>query len=158
MPRTKAHIARTPALYFAYGSNLDPAQMADRCPTARLHGTARWARRRIAFGGYSVRWDGAVATFVEDADCVLEGLLYRVSELDIATLDYHEGHPFVYERVGCTVQDNTGRRRRAFTYRMPLHSRGVGPSPEYIGLISEAYGLHGFDLQPLVEATKASFR
>lgn len=157
-PRTRAHIARTPALYFAYGSNLDPAQMADRCPTAALVGPARWVGRRIAFGGYSVRWDGAVATFVEEAGALLDGLLYRVSEADIASLDYHEGHPFVYERVACTVQIDRGRRRRAFTYKMPLHSRGVAPSPEYLGLIAEAYGAHGFDITPLIGATKASLR
>jgi hypothetical protein len=37
--------------YFAYGSNLDPAQMARRCPGATLVGPAQLANHRARLCG-----------------------------------------------------------------------------------------------------------
>ena len=151
-PKKKAAKA---ILYFAYGSNLDAEQMADRCPAAQAFGAARLPDRRLVFAGYSTSWDGAVATFTEHPGAHLEGLLYRLTPADVAALDYFEGHPYVYERIPCTVLDSRGRRRRALTYWMPPHSLGVSPSPEYFGVIAEAYAKFGFDPQPLVAAANA---
>ncbi|MDY0002073.1 MAG: gamma-glutamylcyclotransferase family protein [Polyangia bacterium] len=39
-----------PVLYFAYGSNLDQAQMRRRCPTAAPIGPATLDGWRLAFG------------------------------------------------------------------------------------------------------------
>lgn len=142
-------------LYFAYGSNLDVDQMAERCPAARPFGVARLPDRRLVFAGYSTNWDGAVATFAEHPGVHLEGLLYRLTPADVAALDQCEGHPYVYERMPCTVLDSQGKRRRAMTYWMPPHSRGVSPSPEYVGVLAEAYTKFGFDPRPLVAAANA---
>ena len=43
-------------LYFAYGSNLDPEQMASRCPSARVAFLARLADHRLDFTYFSTRW------------------------------------------------------------------------------------------------------
>jgi hypothetical protein len=36
-------------LYFAYGSNMDPAQLAQRCPSARFIAVAKLPDHRLAF-------------------------------------------------------------------------------------------------------------
>ena len=51
-------------LYAAYGSNMDPAQMLQRCPSSRFAGTG-WIRGwRLTFGGEDLGWEGALATLV----------------------------------------------------------------------------------------------
>ena len=42
-------------LYFAYGLNMDPAGMADRCPNSRALGPARLPRHRfiVTTDGYA---------------------------------------------------------------------------------------------------------
>jgi len=55
-------------LYFAYGSNLDGAQMRRRCPSARLVGAAILDGYRLGFAGQSAAWGGGVATVVRDRE------------------------------------------------------------------------------------------
>ncbi|MGH3069997.1 MAG: gamma-glutamylcyclotransferase family protein, partial [Streptosporangiaceae bacterium] len=50
------------ALYAAYGSNMDPAQMLVRCPHSPQRGTGWLEGWRLTFGGEDIGWDGALAT------------------------------------------------------------------------------------------------
>lgn len=72
-------------LYFAYGSNMDRAAMAERCPDARVVGPARLERHRLAImrEGY--------ATVVHDARKAVHGLLWEVPFADVLALDRYEG-------------------------------------------------------------------
>ena len=54
------------ALYAAYGSNMDPAQMLARCPHSPQRGTGWLEGWRLTFGGEDLGWDGALTTVVED--------------------------------------------------------------------------------------------
>ena len=53
------------ALYAAYGSNLDPAQMHQRCPHSPVAGTGWLEGWRLTFGGEDLGWEGSLATLVE---------------------------------------------------------------------------------------------
>ena len=53
-------------LYAAYGTNLDPARMSERCPHSPLRTTGWLTGWRLTFGGEEHGWDGALATIVED--------------------------------------------------------------------------------------------
>ena len=53
------------ALYAAYGSNCDPAQMLERCPHSPAAGTGWLEGWRLTFGGEDLGWEGALATIVE---------------------------------------------------------------------------------------------
>ena len=64
-------------LYAAYGSNLDPRQMAHRCPHSPLRGTGWLTGWRITFGGEG--WDGALPTLVEDPGSQILVALYDVT-------------------------------------------------------------------------------
>ena len=47
-------------LYAAYGTNLDPARMGERCPHSPLHTTGWLTGWRLTFGGEEHGWDGAL--------------------------------------------------------------------------------------------------
>ena len=61
-------------LYAAYGTNLDPARMSERCPHSPLQTTGWLLGWRLTFGGEELGWDGALATIVEDLIRLLDGV------------------------------------------------------------------------------------
>lgn len=71
--------------YFAYGSNLAVAQMAQRCPESVFVGKATLPAYR-----WQINQRG-VANVVESADHSVEGLLYVVTPKDKRALDRAEG-------------------------------------------------------------------
>jgi len=79
-------------IYFAYGSNMNPGQMADRCPGHRSLGAARLADHRLAFPRFSRTWGCASASIVPSHGNVVFGALYDVPEDDISVLHYQEGY------------------------------------------------------------------
>src|SRR5262249_11489235 len=67
-------------LYAAYGSNMDPAQMALRCPHSPQRGTGWLEGWRLTFGGADIGWEGAMATVVEAEGKRVFVVLYEVTE------------------------------------------------------------------------------
>ena len=87
------------ALYAAYGSNMDPAQMAERCPHSPRAGTGWLDGWRLTFGGEDIGWEGALATVVEDAEdpgARVFVVLYEMSEGDEQSLDRWDGATLGY--------------------------------------------------------------
>ncbi|MGA7050469.1 MAG: poly-gamma-glutamate hydrolase family protein [Mycobacterium sp.] len=88
--------------YFAYGSNLCVRQMAQRCPDA--------ADPRLAVLS-DHDWlinERGVATVEPLAGSQVHGVLWQVSEHDLATLDSAEGVPVRYRRDRLTVHTDDG--------------------------------------------------
>lgn len=150
-PRALQRRARAPMLYFAYGSNLDAAQMRRRCPSCAPAGPATLDGWRLAFGGHSRTWGGPVATLVKDAAERVDGLLYGIAPEELAVLDRFEGHPFCYRRKLLVITDDGGRRRRAHVYVLPV-AEEAQPAPDYLGVLRRAYKRLGFDRGPLAIA------
>jgi len=147
----------TRVLYFAYGSNLDDAQMRERCANARVLGRATLPNYALVFGGFSHRWGGAVASVVRAKGARVEGLLYALDGVDLRALDRFEGHPFAYERVIKLVLDESGRRRRVMTYLQPEDTfEAWAPQQSYFTVLWRAYGRLGFDFEPLARAAGVS--
>ena len=139
------------AFHFAYGSNLDPARLRRRCPTATPVGPARLDGWRLGFGGHSRTWGGPVATLMRDEHDRVTGLLYELALVDLAVLDRIEGHPLSYRRRLLHVTDGAGRWRRAHIYILPLVN-GTLPAPGYLRVLWQAYRHLGFDCEVLVAA------
>ena len=135
-------------LYFAYGSNLDSAQMRRRCPSARLVGAAILDGYRLGFAGRSASWGGGVATVVRDREGRVPGLVWAVSADDLERLDRCEGHPFAYRRKRLLVDTGEARRRRVHVY-VKNDAEQALPTEAYLGVIWRAYRRHGFDEQGL---------
>lgn len=142
-----------PVLYFAYGSNLDDAQMRARCANAHVVGRGTLPNYALVFGGFSHRWGGAVASVARAKGACVEGLLYELGDVDLRALDRFEGHPFAYERVIKLVLDESGRRRRVMTYLQPEDGFEAWSPPQgYFDVLWHAYARLGFDFEPLARA------
>jgi len=136
--------------YFAFGSNLDRQQMRRRCPDARLLGPAVLPKHRLIFCGHSHRWRGAVANVTRDETGSVPGLLYKLTNADLASLDAHEGHPNFYRRQLRLVTLPKGQRRRVQVYiRPPSDGEGGTPGWTYLWTIWNAYAHYNFDLRAL---------
>ena len=140
-------------LYFAYGSNLDEAQMQVRCPSARIEGRAWLFGYALTFGGYSRCWGGAIASLAPARGARVPGLLYRLDKADLLALDRFEGHPYVYERRSAVVLDERGRQRRAQVYVQTEDAFApCPPRGRYLDVLWGAYVRLGFDPTPLASA------
>jgi gamma-glutamylcyclotransferase (GGCT)/AIG2-like uncharacterized protein YtfP len=125
-------------LYFAYGSNMDLAQMQRRCPDSRLIGPAFLNGWRLTFDKNSPLWGGGIADIVKDENSQVWGLLYEVSEDDLKALDTYEGAPDFYRRVKVTVIDSEAASHKALAYEVVNKENFTPPSAEYLNIIKSA--------------------
>jgi len=72
-------------VYFAYGSNMNPAQMKRRCPDSRALAKARIRGYRLTINARGV------ATIVPDETASVSGILWKISKTDEFNLDHFEG-------------------------------------------------------------------
>ncbi len=79
-------------IYFAYGSNMNPGQMAERCPEARTIGVARLVDYCLCFPRMSASRRCASAGIEPRPGNAVWGVLYDVPEADMTVLNYHEGY------------------------------------------------------------------
>lgn len=138
-------------VYFAFGSNVDPRQMVDRCPSAVPMAAATLDGWRLEFAGWSRGWGGAVANIDLDPKASCPGVVWVMSAADLKTLDRFEGHPFSYRRQPVTV-DMNGRKVEAWTYIMDYVWQVGFPSASYIERITYGYDRFGLDATHLWEA------
>ncbi len=142
-------------LYFAYGSNLDREQMAERCPNAEPFRIAHLHGYRLVFGGHSPNWDGAPATIVPAEEHSVAGLLYRITPEEIEQLDIYEGHPDRYERQIETVVDDEGTPHDAQVYIKDLAPHEFErPPEEYMSVLKSSYLELDFDPERLERAAR----
>ena len=86
---------RQEKFYIAYGSNLHIRQMKERCPQARIIGTAVLKDYRLLVR----RGDsGAYLTIEPKKGCFVPVGVWAVAPEDEAALDEYEGFPRLYEK------------------------------------------------------------
>jgi len=125
------------ALYAAYGSNMDPAQMQERCPHSPLAGSGWLQGWRLTFGGEDLGWEGSLATVVEDPAGQVYVSLYDVTPHDERVLDQWEGADLgLYRKVRVRVQTLSGDQL-AWVYVLDGFEGGL-PSARYLGLLADA--------------------
>jgi gamma-glutamylcyclotransferase (GGCT)/AIG2-like uncharacterized protein YtfP len=117
-------------LYFAYASNMNHAQMKERCPGSRFLKPARLEGYRLVYDGYSVPRQGATANIVKSEAESVRGGLFEITEKDKLALDTHEGYPKEYDRKVVEVKDAQGNAYAAMTYFRPGRALGK-PHPDY---------------------------
>jgi gamma-glutamylcyclotransferase (GGCT)/AIG2-like uncharacterized protein YtfP len=124
-------------LYAAFASNLDPDQMAVRCPHSPLRGTGWIIGWRLTFGGEDLGWEGSMATIVEDPTSQVFVALYDVSPQDVKQLDEWESvDQGIYRKIHVRVQTLDGERL-AWLYVLNAYEGGL-PSARYLGILAEA--------------------
>lgn len=123
--------------YFAYGSNMDVDQMADRCPSAEIVGACRLDGYRFLINSRGV------ATLVPDASSHAFGILWDLPPEDEQTLDDYEGVPTHYQKHLVTVE--TGREAiQALIYQATDETPGRSRRGYMEGIVAAARQ-HGLD-------------
>lgn len=134
--------------YLAYGSNMNLEQMALRCPTAKVVGSAVLEGYELLFRGGN---GGAVATIEPNQNENVPVLVWTIEPGDEASLDRYEGWPRLYrkEMVDITVG---GKNLNAMVYIMN-EGRPIGtPSEYYYKVIEQGYGSAGLSKDKLIDA------
>ena len=123
--------------YFAYGTNLNKKQMAERCPDSKPLFTAALPNYKLIFVGWSRQWRGGVASIKSLRGDRVRGALYEISELCLRRLDKYEGYPGNYNRFKVTVFDEDSEPFEAITYIKAGQLEETQPSKEYLAIIQQ---------------------
>lgn len=125
------------ALYAAFGSNLDPEQMKQRCPHSPFLGTGWIDGWRLTFGGEDLGWEGALATIVEaPGEHVFVGL-YDLTDADARELDSWEGADSgLYRKLRVRVA-TLEADKLAWVYVLDGYEGGL-PGARYLGVLAAA--------------------
>lgn len=158
--------ARDHHLYFLYGSNMNPVQLAARCAKPEALAVARLAGHRLAFFGHAGLWDSGEATVVRQPGEEVWGVVCKLSFRDADALDLWQGVRmdgsgtyFLYPSV---VTDAKGVCYPVQFYRKDYCGENQKPSEEYLAHIvagAVAQGLPADYIERLkrIEAKKAGY-
>ena len=124
--------------YFAYGSNLMPDRLLQRCPTAVPYAPAILPNYRLTERLY------ADVDFTPRAK--VHGFVYLLRAQDVARLDRYEGYPRIYCRYTVDVILGDGTELPALIYEMTPKTKEIRnglPYPEdYRKICREGANLH----------------
>lgn len=128
-------------LYFAYGMNTNPGEMARRCPGSRPLGEAYLDGYRFVFRGHA---DVELA----DREDHVVGVLWDIDDRDLEALDVLEGFPDYYLRQRVRVE-HKGREHIAWVYTMEDQNFKSDPHQTYFDMCLEGYKFFDLETQQL---------
>lgn len=144
--------------YLAYGSNLNTRQMAHRCPTAVVVGTAVIKDYRLKFKG---SYTGSYLTIEKEKGYEVPVAVWKVEDEDEHYLDCYEGYPNFYYKKEMEIDFISIKRKlphhaKAFVYIMH-EDRNLGvPVKYYVETCLEGYKTFNFNPERILEALKLS--
>ena len=124
------------ARYAAYGSNMDPSQMAERAPHSPMTGVGWLTGWRLTFGGEDLGWEGALATVVEDPDSSVFVVVYDLTDDDERALDRWESALGLYRKIQVRVATLDGDHG-CWLYVLDAYEGGL-PSARYVQIMADA--------------------
>lgn len=118
-------------LYFAYGSNMDQAAMAKRCPASKPVGIGRLMRHRF------IIFDEGYASVMRDGSHAVWGMVWDLALADMPALDRYESlSTGLYTKVIQPIVTAQGPRR-AVVY-IGRNTRPGKPKVDYMEAVVEA--------------------
>jgi gamma-glutamylcyclotransferase (GGCT)/AIG2-like uncharacterized protein YtfP len=124
-------------LVFAYGSNMDLAQMQERCPHSVLAPFVAEGRGwKLCFPRESIKRKGGVGSVVREEGSSVWGVVFCVSDRDLLRLDRFEGVAVnAYRRGMIELRKRDGQPVNAWTYfAIPEGAGKFIPHRDYIDL------------------------
>src|ERR1700738_2786008 len=129
-------------LVFAYGSNMDIAQMRERCPDSKDRFEPVVAKAegwKLCFPRYSDNRKGGVGSIIRDPGDVVWGIVYQiVTSRDLKRLDRREGiFTNAYHREHLVVKTREGKELETWIYfAVPQDTppRHYAPAKDYLAL------------------------
>jgi gamma-glutamylcyclotransferase len=104
-------------LYFAYGSNMSPRRLRSRTPSAEMVGLFTLQGHKLKF--HKVGKDGSGKCNAWNSgsrEDIVEGVVFKLDENQVADLDKAEGLGYGYEKRWVEVESDDGMRVRVFAY------------------------------------------
>lgn len=132
-------------LYIAYGSNLNLAQMAIRCPTATIYASGILKNWEIVYRG---ELTNSYATIRKKEGSNIPVLVWNIQDPDEQELDIYENFPLLYHKEIIEV-DSNGTKIEGMIYVMNQNEKPGKPSLSYIKTIQQGYIDNSFDLEYL---------
>ena len=130
--------------YLAYGSNMNLAQMASRCPSGKLVGKGLLEDYRLIFKQY--------ATIIQEEGCAVPYALWQIDDVCEEALDEYEDFPNLYRKEYLNVTLD-GQEVVAMVYIMNEEQCQIQvPSKEYVQGVREGYEDIGFQQTYIDEA------
>jgi gamma-glutamylcyclotransferase len=145
-------------LYFAYGANMSPSQMRQRCPGAARIGTAiayGWNRNfRVVAPHMGSKAAAAGIEKNDDPTTYIEGVVYDLTAEEKRAIDEIEAGGYKPDEISFKLG---GKHVKGFTH-MPIHlssETDLTPTQEYIESIVEGAETNG--LNSLARELRLSF-
>lgn len=125
--------------YFAYGANMNAAQIGARCVRPVVVGIAKLPHYCLAFFGYSKIWDGAVETVVPAVNQEVWGVIYELTVADWERLDACQDVRLdgtgTYFHFPDRVTDTAGNTHHVLLYKKDILKEQQLPSRQYLDFI-----------------------
>jgi gamma-glutamylcyclotransferase len=126
---------RLSLLYFAYGADIHPDVISERCPNYRFRFVAHLPEHKLVFPLTSPDWGGGVASVEPTQGETVWGVIYELSDAQmkaLASVHATEGRD---TRSKIEVMDREGKRHQAVTYRAKNNSVRHRPSRKFIDTV-----------------------
>ncbi len=137
-------------LYFAYGSNLKAARLADRVGAITSDGAGTLPNHRLSFRKRGADGSGKACCEPTD-DAAVWGVLYLVDASQLAALDVFEAG---YQREIVRIHRSDGRPTEAITYRAERLVHGLSPFDWYKSLLLQGAREHALP-DPWIDQLRA---
>lgn len=135
-------------LYIAYGSNLNLAQMAARCPYASIYAKGVLNNWELVYRGSKTN---SHATIIKKQGSTVPVLVWEIQPYDEYRLDIYEGYPRYYFKKDIMV-DIDGKKKKAMVYIMNQKQLPGKPSIQYINTIRQGYIDNNMDVNIFEES------
>jgi cation transport regulator ChaC len=141
--------------YFAYGSNMNRAQMLSRAGQILEEELARLENYELVFNK-KARGGSATANIRAAAGKTVHGVLYKIPEAAYRNLDRYEGVPQHYRRTEVQVTSAAGKRVAAQAYIATKVEKGLRPAAHYLQGILDGAREHGLPAEYIEEIQAAA--
>ncbi len=146
-------MAQNTVWYFAYASNMSRTQVEQRAGAPGEEKVARLDNYELNFDKVTRGGTGS-ANIVPAEGQTVWGVLYRMSETQLRTLDRFEGVPEHYRRSEVNVTDAEGKKVGAQVYLARKVRKGLKPDRHYLARIVQGAEAHGLPAEYIAQLKK----
>lgn len=132
-------------LYFAFGSNMLPARLQRRCPSAEVRTRATAPGYRVAFDKLSEDTSGKANLVSSDSGRAAIGVVYELSRDDVGKLDAFEGPGYRRQDDFVVTCIDSGEQLATCTYVAREGKPGLRPYDWYLALVLAGLIHHAID-------------
>ena len=140
--------------YFAYGSNMLPARLVGRCPSAKFVGLGVARARRLEFSKASNDGSGK-STLVAAPDSAVPGVIFEIELSERQLLDQHEGVGFGYRRDDAFAVE--GSPSLTSSYLGTALDETLRPYDWYLATVIAGAEHHGLDAEHIAALRRILF-